>query len=513
MRISFSRLCVLAVFFILGISITPLCYASGRFVVKGKQDINPFVTPNSTYVIKGIVDLGGKEMQIPESCSIKFKKNGKLVNGALKGSDTKLKNPRIGCIGVLMKGTWNIPIIKDSYFDSLLLSDNQIFDNISQIQSDEISNKILLTKPTYRIVLDKKHKVGLSLKSNTELINGSVITIAGNDLPQYTIISVARNNIRISGGEIVGDIGSHQYIEGTTSQWGFGISINKATNVTVSDIKLSKCTGDGIYIGGGKGKFIGDCSEASKNIVIKDVVSDDNRRQGISITYAEGVRIENCTFSNTGRTESVSPGCGMDIEPNEGQAVKNVMVKNCRFLNNNKILDVSIGGYQTEGDKCNVETILFEKCYVTGPLSIRTGSVVLRDCEMATLSIHLAKMPKEKVLIEKCKIHNGSGVTIRSVGRTTDSENMPVYHFKSCLMSMNQVSTRAMFSNIRHNGDEVAEFHVADCTISLPGGTQKYDIVVPHSSCSFSFLNCEFVAHDRVIDLSNKQFTNCRLVK
>ena len=511
MRISFSRLFVLALFFILGISITPICYASGRVVVKGIQKVNSFIKPDITYVIKGIVDLGGKETQIPQSCTIKFKRNGKLVNGVLKGTVTKLKNPRIGCIGVVMKGTWHIPIIKDVFFDSQLLSDNQIFDNISQMQSDDVNNRVQLTKSKYRIVLDKKHKVGLSLKSNTELINGSIIAIAGNDLPQYTIISVARNNVIISGGEIVGDVGSHQYIEGTTSQWGFGISINKATNVTVSDIKLSKCTGDGIYIGGGKGKFVGDCSEASKNIVIKDVVSDDNRRQGISITYADGVRVENCTFSNTGKTESVSPGCGMDIEPNEGQSVKNVTVKNCRFLNNNKVLDVSIGGYQTEGDKCNVESVLFENCFVTGSLSIRTGSVVLRDCEMATLNIHLAKMPKEKVLIERCKIHNGSGVTIRSVGRTTDSENMPVYVFKSCTLDMNQVLTRGMFSKINHKGNEVAEFQVENCNITMPGGTQKYDVVQDNNTCSFRFSNCEINARGRNVILKDRRFSNCKV--
>ena len=221
--------------------------------------------------------------------------------------------------------------------------------------------------------------------------------------------------------------------------------------------------------------------------------------------------IENCTFSNTGKTESVSPGCGMDIEPNDGQSVKNVTVKNCRFVNNNKILDVSIGGYQTDGDKCNVEGIHLERCYITGPLSIRTGSVVLRDCDMATLSIHLAKMPKDKVLIESCKIHGGSGVTIRSVGKTTDAMYMPVYTFKSCTLDMDQVLTRGMFSKINHKGDEVAEFNVEDCIISMPEGTQKYDVIQANNTCTFRFSKCEINARGRSVNLNNKSFSNCRL--
>ena len=282
--------------------------------------------------------------------------------------------------------------------------------------------------------------------------------------------------------------------------------------MNISDLHVSRCTGDGIYIGGGTGSFLGDYSEANKNIVLCDIVSDDNRRQGVSITYADGVLIRDCVFSNTGKTEAVSPGCGLDIEPNEGQAVRNVTISNCRFLNNNKILDVSIGGYRSEGDRCNVEGITMENCEVSGPLSVRSGSVTLRNCSMATLSLHLAKMPKGKVVFDHCQIKDGSGVTIRSVGKTTDSDNMPVYTFKSCTIGMNQVLTRAMFSTINHKGNEVAEFNVEDCTILLPTGSQKYDIVQDKANLSFRFSNCGINANGRQVDLRGSRYANCRIL-
>ena len=510
MQVGYYKHMVLISLYVVLLFMPGLLSASNRVVLKGNNSDVFLTKPNCTYVIRGAIDLGGKEIKMPNACSIKFKRNGKLINGTLVGNNTKLRGLKNKCIGIIIKREWLVPVIKDSYFDWTLLTDNQILDNLSEIQSDDIVNKIVLTKPQYVVSLDKKHLNGLSLKSNAVLEINSTINVAGNNLTLYKVISVSQDNIEISGGQIVGDVGKHTYIDGSTSQWGFGISINIASNVTISNIKISRCTGDGIYIGGGKGSYLGDYKEASKNIVLKNVISDDNRRQGVSITYADGVIIEDCEFSNTGKTESVSPGCGMDIEPNEGQAVRNVMVRNCQFLNNNKNLGVSIGGYRAEGDKCNVENIVLERCVVSGPLSVRTGSVTLKDCSMPSLSLYLAKMPQEKVYINRCQISGGSGISIRSVGKTTDSENIPVYTFKSCTLGMKQVLTRAMFSTINHSGKEVAEFNIEDCLISLPEGNQKYDVIVPYNSCTYSFNNCEFITNNRSIDMSNKMFKNCK---
>jgi hypothetical protein len=41
----------------------------------------------------------------------------------------------------------------------------------------------------------------------------------------------------------------------------------------------------------------------NKNILIQDVISDDNYRQGMSVISVVGLRVKNCTFSNTNGTE------------------------------------------------------------------------------------------------------------------------------------------------------------------------------------------------------------------
>lgn len=42
------------------------------------------LSPNTYYEIKGIIDLKGKEIQVPEGCFLDFRK-GKLLNGSIKG--------------------------------------------------------------------------------------------------------------------------------------------------------------------------------------------------------------------------------------------------------------------------------------------------------------------------------------------------------------------------------------------------------------------------------------------
>ena len=505
------KICIIC-FFLTFSFIKVNVFAASQVYADAEYETNLFSTPGKVYIVDSCLDLKGKEIKLADNCTIKFSRGGKLTNGIVVGKNTKLVGLKKACLGVTIKGNWILPTIKDSFFDYTLLTDNEVLDNIYALQSPTIRNKIVLAKPSYKIVLTDKRKRGLQLKNNAVLELRTTLYVVGNSLSNYTVLSAANDN-RIIGGRIVGDVGQHTYAEGTTSEWGFGIALFNCSNVRIEKVHISKCTGDGIYIGGGTVSELQDYSKGSQNVYIKNVICDDNRRQGISITYADGVVLDNCIFSGTGKTELTSPGCGMDIEPNKGQSVRNVVVRKCKILNNNKVLDASIGGYRTEGDKCSVENILLENCEITGPLCICTGSVTLRNCSMSTLSIHLAKMPKDKVLLSNCSITGGSGIKIRSVGTTTDDSYLPVYSFKSCTISMDEVLTKAMFSTINHKGNEVASFNLENCNIQLPGGEQKYEMIQSNNKCSFRFVKCGFKNNGRTLDLGNRIFENCKLLK
>ena len=488
--------------------------ASCKKVVTQSNCFDVFVSVGhkyQKYIIKTPINLSGKTIELPRDITIEFGKKGMLYNGQVRGNNTKLKKLHSNCLGIICLGSWNMPVIKDSFFDQNYLSDTQIIDNITNIQSDDILNFIYLYKPQYNIELSSKHKRALCLSSNSKLFIQSKLCVNGNNLPQYAVISVGnKKNVVISGGEIEGDVGKHIYTD-DSSQWGFGIQLSWSENVLISDITIRKCIGDGIYVGGGEGTYYGDYSEASKNIEIKRVVSDDNRRQGISITYACDVLLEDCIFSNTGKTEFVSPGCGLDIEPNLKQSVGNVIIRRCEFLHNDRIFDVSVGGYRVEKDKCNVENILFEDCNVTGILSIRTGSATLRNCTMATFAIHLGEMPKEKVLVEDCKIVGGDGITIRTSCTVTRDQNLPIYEFKNCQVSVDQIKTKAIISTISHKGNERGRLIFSNCVFSMPSNPAKYDFIQAGCVYSFTFSDCDINTGGRVLNNRGLSFFRCKL--
>ena len=480
-----------------------------RVVVTQENVINAFSTPNTVYIINSRIDFQQATLVIPQGSTLRFGRKAYLFNGSLTGNKTKLRRLRKSSIGIILNGTWQISEIKDSFFDWTVLTDNQILDNVSILQSENVDNVVYLSKPQYNIILTANHKYGLVLKSNTRLSISSHIKIQGNNLPHYAIVYISEaNNIIIKGGQLEGDVGGHTYREGNSSQWGFGLAIITSSNITVSGVHISKCIGDGIYIGGGKG-VIGEFTNACKSIIIQDVVSEDNRRQGISITYADNVIVKNSIFKDTGKTEFVRPGCGMDIEPNIGQSVRNVIVDNCKFLNNDKVLNVSIGGYQVEGNRCNVEQIRFVNCEVTGYLSIRTGSVEINGCDLVALSIHLAIMPKEKVRIIDTRIKGGAGVRIRSVGDIVEGNNASRYLFDGCDISASKASGYALFGTINHKGNEqAAEFVFNHCRIEIPN-EEKFQLIQKGCVCDFSFEGCTIITHgqnvDVVRDLSNNR--------
>ena len=470
-------------------------------------------TSSTTYIIQSTIDLGGRKIKIPEGCTLVFKRNGRIVNGTVEGNQTKMMSLKEQCLGVKLTGSWILSKIDDNFFDFSILSDNQVLDNISVLQSDSIKNRIVLNKPVYKVILTSEHRIALLLASNTVLRCNSSLEVQGNDLPIYTVIEITRKeDVIVKGGRIKGDIGSHRYIKGSTSEWGYGLYVYNSTNVRIDNIHISKCIGDGIFIGGGRVSVLEDYSKASKNIHVKNAICDDNRRQGISITYADGVVLEKCTFSNTGRTEFTSPGCGLDIEPNAGQSVRDVIIKSCRFIHNDRIMDISVGGYKAEGPKCNVESIVFDDCIITGTVSIRTGSLIMNRCTMKTLEIHLAKMPKEKVLLEKCNIQGGLGVKIRTVDDVTDENHLPVYNFKACSIELEDVKMTSLFSTVNHRGNEKAKFVVDNCSIVIPGGDGVVAIVPPRSNMPFSFTNCQIQSNGRSIELDSRMFSKCRII-
>ena len=220
--------------------------------------------------------------------------------------------------------------------------------------------------------------------------------------------------MHIKGGLIIGDVGKHKYIDGSSSEWGKGLNIIASSDVLIEDLCITLCTGDGIYISGNNESAIGEYEFASKNVRLTKVVCDDNRRQGLSIIHVDGLIVRDCSFINTGRTESTAPSAGIDIEPNvtngRNMSVRNIVIDNCLIKNNKGMAVANSTTFEHEGQVTH-ENILYSNCITDGLLKCSSDGVNFRNCSFK--EARLAGVYTEThICFENCTIAGGYGLYI-----------------------------------------------------------------------------------------------------
>lgn len=172
---------------------------------------------------------------------------------------------------------------------------------------------------------------GIKMKSNTSLLMASnaVLDVRGNSQERYNVIRARDSeNISISGGQIRGERDKHT---GSGGEWGMGIGLYDCRNVTISNVKISKNWGDGIYVG--STNDFGDDLYGCDTIRIENCEIFENRRSNISIVNADNVTIDNCKISNAG---GAAPQCGINIEANtddNGMVPDEAICRNIRITN------------------------------------------------------------------------------------------------------------------------------------------------------------------------------------
>ncbi len=198
----------------------------------------------------------------------------------------------------------------------------------------------------------------ISLKDDMTLLLADNATIKSkpSDCEGYRILTVRdRKNVVIAGGTIEGERSEHL---GTTGEWGMGISLGKADNVSIVDLTTKECWGDGIYVGA-----FGTEDDRSTNITICGVTSDHNRRCGIAVTAASGVEIIDTTMSNTDGTLPKSGFCGEPDAYANGPdgLVENVVIRDSRMIGNHEA-----GGYFGGPEPAVTRNNRVSNCTITG---------------------------------------------------------------------------------------------------------------------------------------------------
>ena len=185
--------------------------------------------------------------------------------------------------------------------------------------------------PAGRYVIDPVRRVTLRSRMHLKMAPDATLIAKANSADRAYVLMVYKvSDVEISGGRIIGDRDRHL---AKTGEWGHGIQLRGASRVTIRDIHISKCWGDGICIGGAM--VTGKPSIFSYDVAIANVVCTGNRRQGLTIGRSNKVRVYDSEFSYTG---GIAPACGVNMEPDPDatttQQTSDIQVVNCAIHHN-----------------------------------------------------------------------------------------------------------------------------------------------------------------------------------
>ena len=203
---------------------------------------------------------------------------------------------------------------------------------------------IKLERGTYAITgitTTKMEPAGIIVKSNITLdLNNSIIKQEKNNSIAYISISIQDyNNVEVSNGIIIGDKNEHDYVPDSENQWGHGVYIKNANEITLNNLEIYDAIGDGICI---SGEYANE-NNTTNNIDIKNCNIHSNRRQGISIGSGNNINVYNNEIHDIGGSP---PHTAIDLEPNGGwQRVSNVIIKENKLYNLKSNRAISVNAY------------------------------------------------------------------------------------------------------------------------------------------------------------------------
>ena len=365
---------------------------------------------NTIYHIQYDYDLRGATITIPDGCVLQFD-GGSISNGTLVGSATSI-NAGAGQIfgdNVTIAGEWRCRDIYDSWFamsEAVGANNSSNLQNLCNLTSDNATGVIHLSSKIYyaSIAQNGDDESVMKVNSNTEVKFDCTIRLNTNDFTNYRLISITnKDNVYVHGsGRIIGDVDGKTI---GTGEWGHGITIIDSRNIKIEGITIEKCWGDGIYIG----QSVADATYYSEDVIVRNVVCDYNRRQGMSITTAYNLLVDNCQFTNTGMIKGTPPAFGVDVEPNLLGVKLKITFRDCVFAGNNKGGLLVLNG-------ANDSDIRVENCVSDGNFKLASNArnVTYRGCSFPNLEASISPNATDNISFIDCHIATNEGIFLKT---------------------------------------------------------------------------------------------------
>lgn len=127
-----------------------------------------------------------------------------------------------------------------------------------------------------------------------------------------------QHDIRISGYGATFAMNKAEYTDG---EWRMTLKLRGVADTVVEGLTLRDSGGDGVYLGRSE------VTRLSRDVVLRDLVCDNNARQGLSVVSVDGLRVEGCAFV---RSNGTPPQTGIQLHPNfADEQLTDVLIVDC----------------------------------------------------------------------------------------------------------------------------------------------------------------------------------------
>ena len=325
------------------------------------------------------LDLNGQTIVLPQNTTLKFDGgslfngtfvfNGGLVDGKLLNIDLQISGSvkLIDTHFVFEKEKWDI-VEGNTNFETALanrVNINSAITLVKELRGNifEIDNIDAYVEVGALHFGNYTHREAIQVPSNFHFKMGDDCTlrVQPNGNISYAILSSRGvNNVKISGGHLIGDKYEHTYTTGTeqdTHEFGTGIYFVGVTNSEIDGVTVDDMTGDCFGVHSTRNRNPDGSEKAgefySKNILIKNVTFRGARRNNLSFIDIDGLTLENSIIANAGEGGEISnygdvydwrgvlPRCNIDLEAtrsfdadgnmNISQIVQNITIRNNEF--------------------------------------------------------------------------------------------------------------------------------------------------------------------------------------
>ena len=348
------------------------------------------IAPHTDILINCIYDLNGETLTMPNGVTLKHGAEGKLINGTISGDNLKIDGKLLN--STLKIGTGNATLITPEFSfekENWSLTEGPVSKTLALNNRKHLNSIIELVKRLGATVfeidqLDAYFDVSGVAAYNPKNFAPFSIRIPSNfhfkmsprtflrvqpssGWADQLLYSSQTENVKISGGHLIGDRIQHDYVSAadgdsaadrSTHEYGSLVYFGGVINADIDNIQMKDHTGDCIQIqsSGNRRKDGAPVpgETYTKNIRITNCILDGARRNNISLTSCENVLIENNTILNAGLevpenpdAKGTDPRASIDLEAfretetingtnilNEYEIVTNVTIRNNDFRGN-----------------------------------------------------------------------------------------------------------------------------------------------------------------------------------